>query len=218
MNLKQGIKAIPLINILLSVLLLIVSFLLAKLPENKTYYYEHGSIVTHSWHDIFNGLTALFIKVILIVSAVLIIVYIRKKLKYKEKIAFEIVSVLASSVICLIITVFSNILVIGIWSDNDYYPVCYEFTDGVHTIVIEERSFLLSGGGTIYEIQDNNEAYILGSFTTDDGGRNNGHYDINWYNSCAEISYDTFNNAKDSMDTITVTFKSSDFNKQTKDF
>jgi len=91
---------------------------------------------------------------------------------------------------------FSDIAINGLWQKSDYFPVCYEFTDGQHTIVIEEESFLLYGGGTVYQIKDNNNAVIIGNISTDDGGRNHGRYDIKWLNDGCEITYDYDDNRK----------------------
>ena len=68
----------------------------------------------------------------------------------------------------------------------------YIKTDDIHTIVIEERSFLLYGGGTIYQIYDDNTAAVIGDISTDDGGRNYGRYDIKWFQDSAEITYNYF--------------------------
>lgn len=99
----------------------------------------------------------------------------------------------------------SNIIVVGFWSDNDYSPICYKFSDDKHTIVIEERSFLLYGGGYVYQIYDDNDAVIIHTFSVDDGGRNKGHYDIKWYDNYAEITYNTFY-TKDSKRTDKIVF------------
>lgn len=100
---------------------------------------------------------------------------------------------------------FSNIIVIGTYDENDYAPAYYEFSDNIHTIVIEEESFMLYGGGTVYQILDDNKAVEIVRFTTDDGGRNNGKYVIEWFDDCAEITYNTFVD-KSSKNTIRAFF------------
>ena len=47
---------------------------------------------------------------------------------------------------------------------------------------------------------------LLDCFTTDDGGRNNGMYDIVWHQNYAEITYRTFTTENDKK-TIVVNFK-----------
>ena len=58
--------------------------------------------------------------------------------------------------------------------------------------MIEETSFLLSGGGTVYQINDDSSAVIIHTFRTDDVGRNNGQYEINWHDDYVELTYHTF--------------------------
>ena len=62
------------------------------------------------------------------------------------------------------------------------------------------------GEGYIFQIQDDNSAILLEHFTTDDGGRNNGMYDVIWFNDHAEITYHTFVTENDKK-TVVVNFK-----------
>lgn len=204
---KRAIKMIPVISLCLSALLLIVAFLIKDVPAEKSYVYKNNQIITTSWHNLFDYFTKGLFFAILISAVILTIICVVAKVKSKEKITRKISLILISGIVCSVIIMLSNILVLGIWSDDDYSPQCYIFTDGQHTIVIEEKSFLLYGGATVYQIKDNNEAVILNEFSTDDGGRNNGHYDINWYDNYAEITYNTFN-TKDSKTTKTIQFLS----------
>lgn len=198
---------IPVISLCLSALLLIVAFLIKDVPAEKSYIYKNNQIITTSWHNLFDYFTKGLFIAILISAVILTIICVAAKVKSKEKITRKISLILISGIVCSVIIMLSNILVLDIWSDDDYSPQCYKFTDGQHTIVIEEKSFLLYGGATVYQINDNSEAVILNEFSTDDGGRNNGHYDINWYNNYAEITYNTFN-TKDSKSTKTIQFLS----------
>ncbi|MGN0682674.1 MAG: hypothetical protein ACI4JY_03265 [Oscillospiraceae bacterium] len=204
---KRAIKMIPIIFLCLSALLLIVAFLIKDVPAEKSYVYSNNQIITTSWHNFFVYFTEGLFIAILISAVILTIICVVAKVKSKEKITRKISLIWISGIVCSVIIMLSNILVLNIWSDDDYSPQCYKFTDGQHTIVIEEKSFLLYGGATVYQIKDNNEAVILNEFSTDDGGRNNGHYDINWHDNYAEITYNTFN-TKDSKSTKTIQFLS----------
>lgn len=200
------VKIIPKLSLCISAIIFAVSFCIADIPENKSYFYEYGKIISHSWHDIFNTVTGVLFICMPILAFIASLCLVISKLKLKEKIALRLLSVWLIEIICSIIILYSNVIVSGLWSKNDFDPLCYEFTDGRHKIVIEETSFLLSGGGTIYQIKNGNEAVIIGGISTDDGARNNGNYDIEWYDDFAEITYKTFVSA-DSKTTEKVWFK-----------
>lgn len=137
--------------------------------------------------------TGLVFLLALISSLVLTVILIILKIKSGEKIAGKIFLTWMSVVLCYVMFEVSDIIINGLWEESDYFPVCYEFTDGQHTIVIEEESFMLYGGGTIYRIDDDNNAFVIGHISTDDGGRNNGNYDIKWSDDGCEITYDYCN-------------------------
>lgn len=200
MNTKRVLKIIPLIEISISIIFLVVSFLIKDIPVNKSYFYKNGKIVTSSWYDIFGDFTA-YLLVFLFIIALFIGIFRRIKFKDKVKIGITLVC----TIFCFFVIAFGDILVTGIWTDEDYSRSYYKFTDGHHTIVIEEESFLLYGGGTIYQIQDDNKAIVLNTFSTDDGGRNNGKYEIDWHDDYVEVTYNNFD-LKNSKATIKVEF------------
>ena len=199
------LKIIPLVNIGLSAILLIVAFFIKDIPENKSYFYQDNKVVTKSWHDVFELFSEDLFLTIFFVSITLTIICIVVRIKFKNKVKKYLLLIWTSTAICFLIIFFSDVSITGIQSDIDYSPMYYKYTDGNHTIVIEERSFLLYGGGIIYQVNDNNEAIILNSFTTDDGGRNKGKYDIEWYNDYAKITFNTFNTST-SKNTIKIIF------------
>jgi len=143
--------------------------------------------------------------IIIILTAVYIFICIAVKIKYKEDISGKIPLALLITAVCAVMLFFCDIMVCGLWTNEDYEPECYKFSDGQHTIVIEEKSFLLYGGGTVYQIMDNDKAVIIHQFDTDDGGRNNGNYSIKWYDDYAELTYNTFS-GKDSKCTDKIKF------------
>lgn len=204
MSSKTIVRQLNASSLAVSVTLAVVSFVLGFFPAKVSYAYEKGVIIRHSWHDVFENVTIVIFAVVFILSTASVIICIRSKLRSKEKIAEVSLSCLTFAVGSFLI-IFSNIAVVGLWQESDYDPACYEFTDGLHTIVIEEESFLLYGGGTVFQIKENNDAVIIGHISTDDGGRNNGEYDIDWNKSYAEITYNTFVSG-DSRDTIKVEF------------
>lgn len=191
-NIKKALKIIPLIELGLAAVTLIVAFFIKDIPAKYSFVYKNGRIIKHSWYNSFENLTAELAFIILVLSAILIFIRIAAKIKSKENISPKISLTLISAVVCAIMIGFSDIMVCGLWTEEDYDPQFYKFTDGQHTIVIEERSFLLYGGGTVYQIMDNNDAVIIHEFFTDDGGRNHGKYTIKWHDDHAELTYNTF--------------------------
>ena len=188
------------------ILVFISSFFLKDVPVHESYAYEDNKINVHSWHDAYETVTGIILAAGMLVIATETITGIIRKVRFKEKTGKMILCAWAFGIAGFLIVCFSDILITGIRTKEDYNPVCYEFTDGNNTIVIEEVSFLLYGGGTIYQVKDDSTAVIIGKIRTDDGGRNKGSYDIKWYDDCAEITYDTFA-LKESKITETVKFQ-----------
>ncbi|MDE5557529.1 MAG: hypothetical protein K2J32_07520 [Ruminococcus sp.] len=196
MNITKKLKLIPVVSLCVFFLICIVSYFIQDIPEKTSYVYQNHEIIVHSWHDSFELFIGLIFLLVLIASLVSTVMLIIVKIKSGEKIAGKIFLTWGSVVLCYVIFGFSDIMLNGLWQKSDYFPECYEFTDGQHTIVIEEESFLLYGGGTIYQIDSNNNAFVIGNISTDDGGRNHGRYDIEWSDNGCEITYDYDNNRK----------------------
>ena len=201
---KEIIKSIPFLDIVICIIFLIVSFIIQDFPSNQTYTYSNNCIVTHSWKKIYSAVLAIAFFIIALATLVCIVIWIIEKIKSKEKIVKHIFILIFSILFCSITLIISDIIVEGFWTDDDYSPSYYKFSDNKHTIVIEERSFLLYGEGIIYQINNDNSAVIIHTFSTDDGGRNNGHYEINWHDDYAEITYNVFNldNSKHTVNSI----------------
>lgn len=192
MSITKIIRKTQIISIIVSLVVLAVSFGLSYVPAPVTLEYVNNEIVSHSWHNFYESIVATILFVQLVLSFALIIANIVNKIRNKVKICGSVSFTVFLVIFSYVTSGFSLLFVEGFWSDSDYNPQCYMFTDNNHTIVIEERSFLLYGGGTIYQIHDDNAASVIGSISTDDGGRNHGRYDIEWSESGAEITYDYY--------------------------
>ena len=203
---RKIVKIIPIVSLSISIFTLVVSFFIRDIPQNEAYIFENGKIIVHSWHDIFVVIVVVDFIGIWTSAVLATILCTASKKKTNEKIALTVFLTWLIVIISTVMILYSYLMVIGLWTKSDYYPCCYEFTDGQHKIVIEEESFLLMGQGTIYQIKDGDEAVVIGHFSTDDGGRNNGNYDIKWYNDYAEITYKTFTQSGHKA-TETVRFK-----------
>ena len=189
-----------------SLLSLIVAFSIKNIPENISYEYVNQRIEKHSWHDSYEIISDIIFLFELCITMITAIVFIIAKVKTHEKIMKKTISLWVVLVISTIALLLSNTVVTGLSDENDYSSKYYEFSDNQHTLVFEERSFLLYGEGYIFQIQDDNSAILLERFTTDDGGRNNGMYDVIWFNDYAEITYHTFVTENDKK-TVVVNFK-----------
>lgn len=206
MKLKKIIRKIQFISFIVSLVVLAVSHRLSCIPAPATLEYVNNEIVSHSWHDSYSSVIVCVFFIQILAYIVLIIADIIDKIRRRDIIVNSILLTLFLVAFSYVTSGFSLIFMDGFWTDDDYYPQCYMFTDNNHTIVIEERSFLLYGGGTIYQIHDNNKASVIGSISTDDGGRNHGRYDIEWSESGAEITYD-YCDTEHSRQTEKVYFK-----------
>ena len=197
---------VPAVSAAAALITLIVSLATARMKTECTYTYEQGQIISHSWKNIFEAVVFVLLAAILIFSAVNFAVLIASKVADRKKIGARMTFTIIAALFSAVILLFCDILVVGFWRDTDYDPECFEFTDGRHTIIIEERSWLLSGSTRIFQLTDGNNAVFLDSFSTDDGMRNLGYYEIKWADDSAEITYDTFI-GENSKETVTLQFE-----------
>jgi len=190
----EKVKLIPVIALVISLVFLTVAFLVkdVAVTEFYTYSYKEGKITVHSWHDYFNAALYIIFALVILLLLVQNVICIAMKIRTGERIAKKVLISCLTAAACTVIILLGDIMVNGLYTKDDYNPEYYEFTDGNHTIVIEEKSFLLYGGGTVYQIKSNEEAVVIGKIGTDDGGRNNGDYEIEWFDDRVEITYDTF--------------------------
>lgn len=189
MNAKK-IKIISLVILGIAVIFLIIA---CNIPVNLsyTYSYAENEIITHSSSEFLLSSLGIIFYIVMIypifATAYLIFLKTKRKTKIFGSITFTwIICILSVTIIIL------SVEAIMPYDKTAYYPECYRFSDNNHTVVIEEKSFLLYGGGTIYQIKENGEAVIIGTISTDDGGRNNGDYDIKWHDTYAEVTYNNF--------------------------
>lgn len=187
---KKTVKLLSIVSVAISAIMLVISFILKDISLSNSYIYKNNKI-THLWCNSFNYTSWLVLAILLMLLIISVLVCVVIRIKSKEIVLKLIIQSCLISVASFGMVSLGNIIVVGTWEKTEYDPKCYEFTDGYHTIVIEEKSFLLYGGGTIYHIKNNN-AVILGEINTDDGGRNNGNYEIKWFDNGAEITYNTF--------------------------
>ncbi len=188
-NSEKIVKLVPKISFGVSLLLLVAGILLSHVPAYESYTYENGTIIVHSWQNWFACAAGLLLYLVPCGVAVVTVLCVFSKIKWKEKIAVNLMICWLVGFASLFMIVFGDAAAVGAVRREDLDPQCYTFTDGQHTIVIEETSFLFSGTGTIYQVKGDNTAVVIGTFGTDDGLRNQGVYQIIWSEDGAEITY-----------------------------
>lgn len=200
---KKMIRLVPIFSFGGALLLLVSGILLSNVPANEFYTYENGVIVVHSWQNWFWFSTEILLFLVLCGVAVVTVLCIVSKIKWKEAVAVRLLISWVVGVVCLFMIVFSQEMIFGLFGSPDGYdPECYTFTNGQHTLVIEEESFLLGGRGTIYQVKNDNTAVVVGRFYTDDGLRNKGVYQIKWFEDSAEITYQEFFSGATNTETV----------------
>ncbi|MDE6592202.1 MAG: hypothetical protein K2K57_03955 [Oscillospiraceae bacterium] len=205
MNKRKLLKILTVAFVILSVLMIGAAIVL---PTGKSYTYENNEIVTHSVRSEF----ASFCAGVILFGCLWFIGLTAGEvaLRIKEgagalKVILGGLGKLLTGFVCGFLLTIAIIMAEGLWTKDDYYPEWYMFTDGNHTIVIEEMSFLLDGRAEIYQIMENNKAVPINMFTTDDGETNCGHYKMEWTEEYVDITYRTFVTA-DSVKTLRVKF------------
>lgn len=186
---KKIVKLVPKISFGVSLLWLVAGIVLSYAPAYESYTYENGTIIVHSWQNWFALVTDLLLFLVPCGVVVVTVLWIFSKVKWKEAIAIDLVISWLVGIACLFMIVFADAAAVGAVRREDLSPECYTFTDGQHTMVIEEASLLFSGTGTIYQVKDDNTAVVIGTFGTDDGLRNQGVYQIIWFEDGAKITY-----------------------------
>lgn len=201
-------RMIHVVFLVLSLIMLILSFKLNSKPVSLEYYYKNYEIITHSWHDTFYAALEIFTAVVIasavIYSAISAVHNARNK---EDRLNGRSAIWLMSAAAILLIAASAFVLdPRGSDADVERSPKCFEFSNGGHTLVIEEKSYLLSGSATVYQLGSGDKAEIIGNFNTDDGFRNNGAYDIEWFPDHAEIMY-KFRSGDEEDRKLKVTFK-----------
>lgn len=184
---KKMIRLVPKLSFGGALLLLVSGILLSDVPANESYTYENGVIVVHSWEVWFSRIADLLLLLVLCGVAVVTVLCIISKIKWKEAVAVRLLVSWVVGVACLFMIVFGDAAAVGMARREDFDPKCYTFTDGRHTMVIEETSYLFSVNGTVYQVQDDNTAVVIGTFGTK--LRNRGAYQIEWFENGAQITY-----------------------------
>lgn len=160
-----------------------------KIPY-ETYIYTGERIIRQSWHDIVRVLIWIFLAIIAVsgvwLSVLKIIEMVKQEKKNGCRIAWKVIKLLFLWVIIFVVLfVISSGLYFRFtarYEGNTYY----EFSDGNHTIVIEEESLLHFKDFRVFQINEDNTAICIGREKTDIGTRK---YDIEWFDEYVMITY-----------------------------
>lgn len=185
----------------------VLSMLYGIFPEKTYYFYYSKKIIELSWHN-----AARVIVWIAIATAIISLVWLtvlkiidarEQGKKHKWLAAIKYICLWALVFILMFLMTVFLFLRFTLRYDGDE---CFEFTDGNHKIVIQESSFLLSGHLSVFQINKDHTAEGIGGAGTDDGYRNYGNYEIEWFDEYVKI---TFCNGirSDSFETIECEFE-----------
>lgn len=191
MNKRKLLKILTVAFVIFSGLMVAAAVVL---PTGKSYTYENNEIVTHSVRSVFADIC----EVVVLFGCLWFIGLTAGEvaLRIKERagvlrIILGGLGKLLTGFVCGFLLIVALIMAEGFWAD-EYIPEWYMFTDGSHTVVIEETAFLADGRAKVYQIMGNNKAVPIDMFTTDDGITNNGHYKMEWTEEYVDITYRTF--------------------------
>ncbi len=204
-NTTKRVKCVCGIMAAATVIIFVLSKVLSKVECNYTYKYISGEITTFSWHNTYSIALGIVFAMFTIGFVYSCIAMVIAKLKHKAKIMKLFLLTTAMYFMSVLFVYVSLISVVNTSEHEIYDTEWYEFSDGKHTIVVEEKSFLLYGGGVIYQVDSENNAEIISRFSTDDGGRNHGDYEIEWHEDYFLITYNNFS-AESSKVTKRVSF------------
>lgn len=209
MKLYKALKWFPLVALGAGILLLLTAFLLRNVPEELRYTYENGEIVYHSWRYSCEPLflpSFIVLATLLLASALTWIVAGRKRWEAGVKSGLAAIGTLATLVACAFLWIITYMGVVGNTID-EYEPDYYEFSNQTHTVVIEESSWLVGGFGKVFQIKDNQDAVLILKFLTDDGFRNGGNYQLEWYDDHVDMTFNCGDRSSPHMITKSAYFE-----------
>ena len=203
-RMRRIMTVFPWIELLLSVLIVGGILLLRKYPDTVTYTYENKEIISSSLHkNISSAALTLGFCIVVVWCIIITAICIFRRIKTDEDTSKLYSFTWIVTALCTKNFFWGGLyLKIFGWGTK---PKRFEVSQGQHTVVIEEESWLLGGWGNIYQVVDDGSAKRLSRFSTDDGYRNEGNYHIKWHDDSADITYGNGNGSKE---TVTVTFES----------
>lgn len=190
-RLRKRLRAACLLRIVSASLVLVSTGIFTVLhctEEKITYSYNNGIINEHSSYGKFDVL--FFIMFTMSVLLVLASIPLDsaapiKSISKARNIIVSVILAFATAVIGMALII-SNYQ--GDLSDHDPKYYRYDSPDKKHSIVIRERSYMFSGYGDIYQVK-NQKAEKIGSFTTENGLRNEGKYKFEWSKEQVKVTY-----------------------------
>ena len=190
-RLRKRLRAACLLRIVSAgvVLVSVCIFTVLHLTEEKiTYSYNNGVINEHSSYGKFDVLFFIMFAMAVLLVLASIPLDSAAPIKGRSKvrnIAVSVILAFATGIIGMVMII-SNYQ--GDLSDYDPKYYRYDSPDKKHSIVIRERSYMFSGYGDIYQVK-NQKAEKIGSFSTENGLRNEGKYKLEWSKDKVKITY-----------------------------
>jgi hypothetical protein len=202
----KTVKIFSVIELILSIAFAVYAFFLINRLHDKVWFeYKNKKIEAMSVLWSVRTAAIIVISVLAVLTTLLVTVRFIKSEKqthemYKKP--FKIAWVCAGIwVVIILIFICTNSN--DLRGEKDYDFVCYEYSNGQHTIVIQEGN-ILGPSGTVYQIMDDNEAVTLDAIFLSHRSDSSDDYDVKWYDDKADITVDHGWNGKE---TVTVTFR-----------
>ncbi len=184
---KKIFKALIWVVLALDIIAVAVGVILQSPKVEYSYKFIDGEIVKKSWLDTFaiGSYVYMAVAIVILIAALILIPRIRN-IENSHRTRNIIVSIVLIPV-SVVIILFSRTIVTGV--HYNYEPEYYEFSQDEHRIVVCEESWQSGGWGTVYQVNADNTAYVIGEFITDDGYRNYGEYEIEWLDEGVNVRY-----------------------------
>ena len=198
---KRFLKTSCLVKFLITLIIaaiLVIAALKSIAPLTRfNYIFENGQIVFHDLRSGIPMICATFLAGISVVwSVCAVVITIIKGITRKADIGVVPWTALLIFIDIIMAAGFLTGAYLHTTACNDsffdnYCPEFYTFEHDDKRIVMAEGAYFFDGCTAVYQVFDDNTAWEIGSFHTDDGAVNGGKYDLEWSESGISITYDT---------------------------
>ena len=173
----------------LSAIALIVYMIMKNLDikVDYTYRYAAGEIITKSWLDVFRIGTYIYAGIVFVLLIFTIYFVFDAYKKKQEKLWVNLIVSIISIPLMLGIIVGGGTIVTGL--DIAYETNCYMLAAKEHPIVICEKYREGECKGQVFQIMDDGEAFLLGSFSTENGYRDVEAYRFEEYEGGVKVYF-----------------------------
>ena len=201
----KTVKIASIIGIILSIAFAVYAFFLIDGIKDKVWFeYKNNKIEAMSVLWSVRTLAIIVISVLVALTTLLATVKFIKSQKQTREMLKKpfILACVCAGIWIVIMLIFAGDQT-DLRGEKDYDFVCYEYSNGQQTLVIQEDN-ILGPSGTVYQIMDDNEAVELDAIFLTQRSHSSDDYEIKWYDDKADITVEHGWNGKE---TVTVEFK-----------